>query len=358
MQFHLKVIAACVCVAGMTPVCAQADAPAAEPSAISQYVVSSELAHLTTDVRVDWQREWTDGDAVDENSGFKGRYIMLRLDGTVLPGLSYSWRQRLNRATDNSSFFDQTDWLYVQYRYRRFNFSAGKEIVAMGGWEYDRYPVDSYSASLFWENLPCFQFGATAGIDIGTHSHLNAQVTQGMWHNVGQNSNTYTYNLMWTGKYGIYRNMSSVNMMEYAPGKFINYIVVGNRVDLGPWTLEADVMNRAARHQTLFGKDMSVIAELSRSFSGRWRVFGKYTYDVNKSGTDADLTVADGTELNMAGAGVEFCPFAVSRTSLRLHANCFYAWGKNANAGDVMQNKSVMLNVGVRWFMDIFSVKK
>lgn len=353
---YLHRFAGMLCLAAVSMAAAQESVDT--QTSASQYVISTELARLTADVRVDWQHEGIDGETVDANSGFKGKYIMFRLDGTIVPGLNYSWRQRLNRITNDVTFFDQTDWLYVQYKYDRFSFSAGKEVVAMGGWEYDRYPVDIYSSSVFWENIPCFQFGATVGIDLGANTHISAQVTQGMWHNK-ENSNTYCYNLMWTGKYGIYRTLSSVNLMEYAPGKYINYIVLGNRLDWDRWMLEADVMNRAARHQTFFGKDMSVMAELSyRPKGDRWRIFGKYTYDINHSGTDADLTVADGTKLNMAGGGLEFYPLKAKRTSLRLHANCFYSWGHNANPGDVMQDKSLIVNVGIRWFMDIFSVRK
>jgi hypothetical protein len=42
---------------------------------------------------------------------------------------------------------------------------------------------------------------------------------------------------------------------------------------------------------------------------------------------------------------------------LRLHANAYYSWGNNTNTGDFMQNKALYVTVGVKWHMDIFSLK-
>jgi hypothetical protein len=59
----------------------------------------------------------------------------------------------------------------------------------------------------------------------------------------------------------------------------------------------------------------------------------------------------------MIGGGLEFFPLLKKKTSLRLHANCYYAWGNNANSGDFMQDKSLFVTVGVKWHIDIFSIK-
>ena len=147
-------------------------------------------------------------------------------------------------------------------------------------------------------------------------------------------------------------------MMQYAEGKYISYLSLGNRFDLGNVAVELDLMNRAASHQTFFGKDMTVVGQVAYRPNPAWRVHAKYTYDVNKSGTNADLCVLNGTELNMIGGGVEFYPLRKRRTNLRLHANCFYSWGKNANTADIMQSKTTVLDFGVTWTMDVFSVKR
>ena len=92
--------------------------------------------------------------------------------------------------------------------------------------------------------------------------------------------------------------------------------------------------------------------------NNHWRVYGKVTYDVNHSGTASDFTVLNGTELTMAGAGFEYFPLRKGRHTLRIHANAFYSWGKNANAADVMQNKTMFASAGLTWHMDLLNLRR
>jgi hypothetical protein len=315
-----------------------------------------ELINLSADVRVDYQHLSWDGNTQDNNSGFEGKYFMLKVDGEITPGLTYSWRQRLNKMHSDSNFFDATDWIYIDWAHKRFNFSAGKQIVAIGGWEYDRNPMDLYGTSVFWQNIGCYQLGASAGYHFTNNDYVMAQITQSPSHTTA-NRNMYAYNAIWYGNHGFYKSIWSANLVEYAKGDYISYIALGNKFSLDKWALELDFMNRASSTHGFFAKDCSLMAELSWRPNQAWNLQGKYTYDVNHTANNGDITVLPGTELNMAGAGVEYFPLIKKRTSLRLHANCFYAWGKNANAGDFMQNKALYVSVGVKWHLNIFSIK-
>lgn len=317
----------------------------------------TELLKVSATARVDWQENAVDSKEIDSNSGFTGKYLMLRLDGTILPGLQYSWRQRLNKMHKDANFFDATDWIYLSYTTGDWKVSGGKEVVAIGGWEYDRNPVNIFDFSVFTGNIACYQFGVSGSYTIKGNDTLHAQIVQSPFH-TASNRNMYGYNLMWSATHGIFSPLWSANLMEYDKGRYISYISLGNRFKVKDWELELDLMNRAADHQTFFFKDCSVVAELAWMPTSRWRIHGKYSYDVNRSGTDADLCVLNGTELNMAGGGVEFYPLKKDKYSLRLHAACYYSWGHNANTADLMQDKSLFGNVGLTWDMDIFSLKK
>ncbi|WP_303028872.1 porin [uncultured Duncaniella sp.] len=319
-------------------------------------IESHDLLRLGVDVRVDYQHLWQDHHTSDPNTGFEGKYFMFRADGEILPGLTYSWRQRLNKNHDDSSFFDATDWMYINYSTGRFEIAGGKQVACIGGWEYDRHPADLYSTSLFWQNIPCFQLGASVGYHVTKSDLLTAQVTQSLFH-TSANRNMYTYNLMWTGSHGPFSTLWSANMIEYLPGRYISYLSLGNRLELGKVTVELDLMNRAASGQTFLFKDCSVMGEAAWCPDTRWRLHGKVTYDVNRAGNNADYTVLPGTELTMAGGGVEFYPFIKKRGAVRLHANCYYSWGRNANSADLMQHNSVMLSAGVRCHIDLLSFK-
>ncbi|MDE6267205.1 MAG: OprO/OprP family phosphate-selective porin [Muribaculaceae bacterium] len=327
-------------------------------SADESVAPQTELLNLHIRARADWQGDWNGSEMNDDHSGFKGKYLMLRLDGEILPGLTYSWRQRLNKKITDDNPFNATDWMYVRYSVDGWHFSAGKELVALGGWEYDRNPVDLFCYSVFWQNTPSFEFGATTSYDITTRDNLMFQVTQSIWHQPGL-SNIYCYNLMWTGNHGPVSTMWSANLAEYSKGRFISYISLGNKLEMGPLRFELDLMNRATSHQSFLLRDCSVIGDVAYSTPGRrWRIHAKMTYDVNRTHSTADLAVLPGTELKMAGGGVEFFPIVKQRTSLRLHATCYHSWGRNTEESDIMQARTTFLSVGVSWDMNLLRLHR
>lgn len=320
----------------------------------------SELAHLEADIRLDYQMDRRDGKTVDSNTGFEGKYLVFKLDGDITGNLSYSWRQRLNKNHNDGSFFDATDWVYLDYRIDpRWSVAGGKQVVAIGGWEYDRNPIDLYGCSVFWNNIPCYELGASATLAVTTSDRLTAQVCQSPFF-TSADRNLYAYNLMWSGTHGIFSALWSANMIEYRSGRYISYLTLGNRFSLGKVALELDFMNRASSGRRFLFADCSVMGELSYRPTPKWNIAAKMTYDVNRSDSSADLCVLPGTELTMAGACLEFSPLAGStgRHSLRFHANCYYSWGRNANEADVMQDKTLLVDVGVKWSMDLFSIKR
>lgn len=316
--------------------------------------IQSEFLRLDVEARVDYGHVSYDGHTSDSQTGFDGRYILLRADGRIADGWTYSWRQRFNKNYEN---FKGTDWLYVDYTYRRWNFNGGKEVVAIGGYEYDRVPTDVYGYSVFWSNIACFQYGASVGYAVSQRDRLTVQVSQSPFA-TDDRRNMYGYNLMWNGSHGWFEALWSVNLLEYAPKHYISYISLGSRFTLGKMCLELDLMNRAASHQAFWVKDCSVVADLGYRPTPSWRIFGKYTYDVNRTGTDADLVVLPGTELNMAGGGIEFYPLATRRSRLRVHACCFYSWGSNASPDALMKHNTVYATAGLTWDMNFLNIKR
>lgn len=317
----------------------------------------TEILKIDAMARVDWQLDNQDSHTVSSNTGFGAKFLGFRIDGQIIDGLTYSWRQRFTKTHADGAFLNATDWIYLNYYIDRWNFQAGKEIVAIGGWEYDRHPMDVLGGSVFWNNIPCYDLGVSVGYDITSSDRLTLQATQSPFF-TPEDRNLYAYNLMWSASHGIFRPLWSANMIEYAKGHYISYVALGNRFDIDRVTLEVDLMNRAAAHQPFFFKDCSVMADLAWTPDSRWRIHGKYTYDVNRSNTHADLAVLPGTELSMIGGGLEFFPLRKKSTDLRLHAACYYSWGTNANSADLMQDKTVFFNVGLTWHMNIFTLRR
>lgn len=68
-----------------------------------------QLSTLRLEARGDYQRFYVDATSVKENTGFKGKFLNVRLDGQIGENLTYSYRQRLNKPHKDASFFDATD---------------------------------------------------------------------------------------------------------------------------------------------------------------------------------------------------------------------------------------------------------
>lgn len=327
-------------------------------TAASAQAQADEIVKLQMDTRLDYQRDYLDGTTVKDNTGFEGKFLNIRLDGNINDQISYSWRQRLNKKHSDGSFFDATDWIYLNYKYDdRWSFSAGKEVVKIGSWEYDRAPIDIYAGSVFWNNIPCYQIGGSATYKLTASDALSIQFCQSPFF-TETNRDLYSYNLYWQGSHGILSTIWSANLIEYQAGHYISYLSLGNRFNMGNTTLEFDIMNRASSHQGYFFKDCSLMGELSFRPSQKVTLHAKGTYDVNHSGNNADFCVLDGTELTMAGGGIEYYPLRSDSQALRIHASCYYSWGKNANPANSMQDKSLLMSVGIKWNMNLLSLKR
>ncbi len=328
-----------------------------------------ELLNLKVEARGDYQHEYIRGATDDDASGFKGKFLNIRIDGNISDEFSYSYRQRLNKNDSGDSFFDATDWIYLTWKKRGFEVSAGKQVVAIGGFEYDLAPIDLYFCSEWWQNIPCYQLGASVAYSFnGGKDKLLAQFCESPFRgdvevidalgniSTKKQEEMYAYNLMWMGSHGWFNTLYSVNMIEYLPGKYINYISLGNKFDFGKVQVELDLMNRATSGHTFFFSNVSAITKISWQPTKKLNLFAKGSYDVNSSDVDKDFLVAAETEVARIGAGVEYFPLKDGRNDVRLHAAGSFTFGETLPSG-VLRDNNTYISVGVTWRMNLLSIK-
>lgn len=318
--------------------------------------------NLRMEARGDLQNELIDGNVVAANTGFRGKQFNLRLNGNINDSWSYAYRQRMGKPNADASYFDAVDHLNLTYTTGAWAFTGGKQTVAVGGYEYDRAPIDFYFGSEYWYNMACYQWGIGATYTIGDEGKdaLKLQLTQSPFRNhdfdpspdkVLNYPDMFSYNLLWSGSHGWIDILHSVNMVEYQPGKYVNFIALGHQFNMGDFKLQLDWMNRAEMANFDFN-DFSVMGDLSWAANDKINVFGKFSYDVNETNA-ADYCVLPGTELTRVGAGVEYFPIEGSR-DIRMHGGYSYAWGTNGNlAGGTVFDAQSFLTLGVTWKMSI-----
>lgn len=320
------------------------------------------LLNFNVEARVDWQHVNTDSHTVDSKSGFYGKYIAFKAQGTIMPGLSYTWRQRFSRPLKDGSFWDQTDILDLTYQTGKWDFGAGKQVVAIGGYEYNRAPIDLMCPTLFVANVACYQFGVSAGYRISAQDHLTFQISQSLFANA-MNRNLYAYNLMWSGSRAIgdrlrFENIWSVNEIEYDKGHYCNYVALGNKLRIDDrFTVLIDLTTRTYPDNNIF-KNNTFMGEFSWDYSPKLRLTGKVQYECNRGVNMTTATeIARGTQLTTGGVVAEWFPVSTTRHLLRIHAGCFYSGGDNHNPDELMQGKTFFASLGLTWHMNLLKIK-
>ena len=301
--------------------------------------------------RLDYGREYLDGEDVRENNGFRGKYLFLNVSGNIGEHFSYSYRQRLNEIHKNKDFFDGTDFMNLTYKFNpKWDVTAGKMALFVGSWEYDRNPQYIYHFSEWLNNLSCFKFGVSVGYNVTTNDRLTAQVAESPFN---QRNDLYSYNLGWIGNHGWLQTMYSANMFEYRPGKFMYLLSLGNRIKMGKCVLELDYVNRSTGHHPFFFKDCSVVGELAYAPAKHWNLIAKGAYTVNNSDNSVDPLVTPGTELTQVAGGAEFFPLKDGNKAIRFYAIGGYSWGTNTSPSACVLDDQLMVNVGMQFNVDV-----
>ena len=318
---------------------------------------------------IEWNRETVDvnGTSVGDPGypyGIHGKYFNLILGGNLGNQFSYHFRQRLKADAGTINFFDNTDFLWLNYQITdHFRVRFGKDAMAVGGYEYDAPPIDEYITSAYWDNIYCFQLGASAAYTTqnGQHTFVG-QVTQSPYVNsrratgeaIDWNSGLLSYNIEWMGTLG--RHIStlwSTSMIERDKGAYMNLTILGTRYVStdGKVDIYLDLMHHALATDD-WGKNFGMVFRWNYHLNEKLCLFIKSSYEQNKSEVDlASATMIDNLvpanhRYTKVGAGCEYYP----TPSVRLHA---YVADLNDEAiSTKTTNMSLAVNMGATWTMD------
>jgi len=308
-------------------------------------------AKLKFDTRFDFTDKIPIQDSLSNLSSFDGKYLNIIVDGDINNKFSYKYRQRLilNSKPDYESFFNATDWLYLTCKINsNISISGGKQVIAIGGYEYDANPIDLYFWSTFWNNVICYQIGGTVNYSTTDNKHtLGFQITNSPFTSQTLQG-IYAYNLIWYGNFNRFSTIYSINRIEYEKNRYINYVVLGNKFSINKLSVEIDLMDRFSEQQKNLFADFSIIGNLQYPINNKVTVLAKAGYDENSAQKPTasfiyDRYVVPGTKYFFYGIGVEYFPINNSK-NVRIHA----MWSSN---NDRVQYHT--FNVGIRWQMDV-----
>ncbi len=278
---------------------------------------------------------------------FNGDGLYLNIDGYISPHFSYSLQQRLaSTYYEDNSGFNGTNWLTLTYEVGSFEFTAGKDGLLVGSFEYDTDDMDSYydMNSMFYNMLDCWQWGVSATWYPTDNHSLTFQAANSPFYI--EETNMFAYGLGWRMESDIYESYWTANLWEFEPGRFVKNISLGNIFYIGDFSINVDYQTRCAGNKSLVTDDFTITALPAYEFGDRGRLFAKFGYEKVDANVPYELAYENGIEYIFYGAGFEFFPLKENK-DIRLHA----AWAGN-NLGDNW------LNVGLKWRFDLTSAAK
>lgn len=303
----------------------------------------------------------TVGDKPDK-VGFQGRYFNLLMGGRLGGGFSYFFRQRIIANKGSVDFFDNTDFLYLNYDVdSHWRLRFGKDALAIGGFEYDAPPIDEYCTTVYWDNFYCFQMAASAAYSTtdGRHSFV-FQVSQSPYiKSLVRNwdDGLLAFHFLWNGSLGEHvKTLWSTSMIMRDRDHFtpycMNLTALGTQVDYDRWNWYFDFLHRALETDD-WGKNFSFVSRFNYRLTPQYSLFVKGSYEQNHSNLDflpgtttsVDNLVPAGHEFVKAGIGIEYRPI----DNVRLHF--FSAFLRESQNGDATVN-GIAVNFGATWNMD------
>ncbi len=340
------------------------------------------ITTLRMEVRADFDftHNLAGGTPADVNNnvfGFKGRYFNIEVGGNFGKKFSYYFRQRVVANPGSTTFFDNTDFLYLNYAINpQWSLRFGKEALAVGGFEYDAPPIDVLFCSYYWDNFYCFQLAASGAWHSPDGKHtLIAQVGASPYLHYGSfyKNSLMSYNFFWSGDFGHFKTLYSVNMFERERGKFMNYIALGNKLSYDRWSWYVDFIHHAT-HLGQLMRNFAVITRADVFFNDNVSLFAKGGYEQNfdrkeilnhrATGEIWDCLALPGQQYIFGGLGVEIRPRVCP--DVRIHAFVADVFTRNLSESIALEvpavnapsTHSITANVGLTWNINFMKYLK
>ena len=274
------------------------------------------IPDISLDMRGGYEQDFSGG-----AGRFSGDGLYLNVDGIISSSLSYSFNHRLASSYyEDNSGFNGTNWLTLTYETGDFAFTAGKDGLLFGSFEYDAYDLDSYydMNSAFYNEFDCWQWGVSAAWYPAENHEFLLQVASSPL-----SDENVSIAAGWRGSWEGFESYWTANLWGKDRG-MIPAVALGNRLTFGNLTVDLDL---SARFGDTYLSGAAAILAPSYQI-GEWgRAF-------TKIGIDRDNT--------FFGCGFEYFPLKENK-SIRLHAayTC-----NDYTVGN-------MINIGLTWKLNV-----
>ena len=296
------------------------------------------IPDVSLDMRGGFSQDFTNG-----TGRIFGDGLYLNIDCYISPNFSYSFNHRLaSTYYEDNTGFNGTNWLTLTYEVGSFGFTAGKDALFVGSFEYDAYDLDTYyyMNSMFYNMFDCWQWGLSAAWYPDDCNSILLQASESPFR--VEDNVLMGYAAGWRAEYDFYESYWTANLWEYEKGRFVKALNIGNRFHFGNFTCDLEYMTRASNLSNFFVNDFTAIIAPSYEVGDWLRIFAKCGYERVRE----DVLFEEYDKGLFYGAGIEYFPLKEDK-DIRIHA----AWSSSIFFGD-------MLDLGVTWKMDLTRAAK
>ncbi|MBQ9185358.1 MAG: hypothetical protein IJ151_05760 [Bacteroidales bacterium] len=273
----------------------------------------------------------------DSNFGNSALYTLF--EGNITDNLSFSlcnhWLSRepkyLYKNTLHSDDVNWMDWGYLTYTIGNWEISAGKQVVTLGGFEFDDndYDVHAELNSNLWNILPVYEWGGKVSYNATENNTFSLQMTTSPYGHRPIKSGLYNYSGEWRSTFGNVESILSFTMlqtMKLGDGNkffdcFNKVVTLGLQADVEPVVLRLDMFNKVG-----LDDDLLMVKGLTVLPSVLWPVNEKVEL-LCKAGFEHMNTEIDGIKQNSVNVGAALHWTPLKDKALRFHLTAAYNSG-------------------------------
>ena len=173
------------------------------------------------------------------------------------------------------------DWAYITYSPGPFSFSLGKQVLLMGGYEFDDYDFDvnPLSASFLWNSFTCYQWAFSAAYALP--DEIGALTLQAAADPFNKGISCAA---QWDGTYGPYSmKWSALGYKNPVEDKYNVMLSLGNRLEAGDFTVDLTYVNRCGDpdYEQPSLKGHTLVGSLAWAPSNAWQIAAKGSWNRN-----------------------------------------------------------------------------
>ena len=210
----------------------------------------------------------------DSGASFVGRQLRFEMLGNITKHWGYRFRYRLNRpgVQQSDNFSNNIDFMMIRYKFNdRFELTAGKEGVALGGYQYDDNPIQVLEFCDWLTGIDGFHLGLQ-----GTYNMTKNQALILSLHNANNDrTNKYYFEdktiksshfplgatACWSGSFfgGKLQTLWSYTLLSEVQNNLGHLVMTGTKLNMKKWQLILDYYGawEDVDHHKIVSSDMT-----------------------------------------------------------------------------------------------------